>query len=47
MTSSAAALAGMSYDEILGDFPWLTREDIPASLAYAAGREWLTLAASA
>ena len=31
--------AGMSEDEILGDFPYLTREDIRASLAFAADRE--------
>ena len=30
---------GMSEDEILGDFPDLTREDIRASLAFAAARE--------
>lgn len=26
--------SGMTYDEILHDFPYLTREDIQASLAY-------------
>ncbi len=31
--------AGMSIDEILNDFPYLTREDIQACLAYAAERE--------
>jgi uncharacterized protein (DUF433 family) len=31
--------AGMSEDEILGDFPDLTREDIRACLAFAADRE--------
>ena len=31
--------AGMSFDEILDDFPYLTREDIQACLAYAAERE--------
>lgn len=31
--------SGMSVDEILGDFPYLTREDIQACLAYAAARE--------
>lgn len=31
--------AGMSYEEILSDFPELTKEDIRASLAYAADRE--------
>ena len=30
---------GMSEDEILSDFPDLTREDIRASLAFAATRE--------
>lgn len=31
--------AGMSIDEILADFPDLTREDILACLAYAAEAE--------
>ena len=31
--------AGMSEDEIVSDFPDLTREDIRASLAFAADRE--------
>ena len=39
--------SGMSYEEILEDFPYLTREDILASLEYAAERERYTLAASA
>jgi uncharacterized protein (DUF433 family) len=30
---------GMSEDEILSDFPELTREDIRACLAFAANRE--------
>ena len=30
---------GMSQDEVLEDFPELTREDIMAALAYAADRE--------
>lgn len=30
---------GMSEDQILGDFPDLTREDIRAALAFAAARE--------
>jgi uncharacterized protein (DUF433 family) len=30
--------AGMSIDEILDDFPMLTREDILACLSYAADR---------
>ena len=31
--------SGMSEDEILSDFPQLTREDIRACLAFAAERE--------
>lgn len=31
--------SGMSQEEILADFPYLTREDILACLAYAADRE--------
>jgi uncharacterized protein (DUF433 family) len=31
--------SGMSIEEILADFPDLTRDDILASLAYAAERE--------
>lgn len=31
--------AGMSYQEILKDFPYLTEEDIHACLSYAADRE--------
>ena len=31
--------AGMTYDDILYDFPELTREDIFACLAFAAQRE--------
>jgi len=34
--------SGMSYDEILEDFPTLTREDILASLRYAADKEHKT-----
>ena len=30
---------GMSEDEILYDFPYLTKEDISACLAFAAARE--------
>ena len=30
---------GMNEDEIVGDFPDLTRDDIRASLAFAAARE--------
>jgi uncharacterized protein (DUF433 family) len=31
--------AGMSHDQILGDYPELTEDDIRACLAYAAERE--------
>lgn len=31
--------AGMSVEEILSDFPYLTREDIQACFAFAAERE--------
>ncbi len=31
--------SGMSEDQILEDFPYLTRDDIRACLAYAADRE--------
>ncbi|HEX5548074.1 MAG TPA: DUF433 domain-containing protein [Ktedonobacterales bacterium] len=31
--------AGMSHNEILADFPYLTEEDIRACLSYAADRE--------
>jgi uncharacterized protein (DUF433 family) len=31
--------SGMSQQDILDDFPYLTREDIMACLAYAADRE--------
>lgn len=31
--------SGMTHEEILGDFPYLTNEDILACLAYAADRE--------
>jgi uncharacterized protein (DUF433 family) len=34
--------SGMSHDEILADFPKLTREDIFASLRYAADKEYMT-----
>jgi uncharacterized protein (DUF433 family) len=39
--------SGMSYEEVLEDFPYLTREDILASIEFAAERERYTLAASA
>ena len=31
--------SGMSYEEVLSSFPYLTREDILACLAFAADRE--------
>jgi uncharacterized protein (DUF433 family) len=34
--------SGMTYEEILEDFPKLTREDIMAALKYAADREHKT-----
>jgi uncharacterized protein (DUF433 family) len=37
---------GMSEDEILKDFPYLTREDIRACLAFAADRERRMMIAS-
>lgn len=33
--------SGMSYEELLDDFPYLTQEDILACLSYAADRKWL------
>ena len=36
---------GMSHQEIIGDFPELTEEDIRACLAFAADRERRTLTA--
>ena len=39
--------AGMSENEILADFPQLTRDDIRACLAYAAERERRTLSTPA
>ena len=35
--------SGMSYEEILHDFPKLTQEDILASLRYVADKEHRTL----
>ena len=35
--------SGMTKEEILEDFPYLTREDILACLSYAADRERRTL----
>ncbi len=39
--------AGMNYQEILADFPYLTQEDILACLKYAAERERYTVAVPA
>ena len=39
--------SGMTVDEILADFDYLTREDILACLAYAADRERHQLIANA
>ncbi len=39
--------AGMTIPEILDDFPYLTREDIQACLAFAAERERRMLVAVA
>ncbi|MGF1460225.1 MAG: DUF433 domain-containing protein [Leptolyngbyaceae cyanobacterium] len=36
-------VSGITYDEILEDFPYLTRADILACLSYAADRERITL----
>lgn len=36
--------SGMSEQEILKDFPYLTKEDILASLSFAAARERLMVA---
>lgn len=38
--------SGMTYEEVLADFPYLEREDILASLEYAAERERQTLVSS-
>jgi uncharacterized protein (DUF433 family) len=38
--------AGMTDDELLIDFPYLTRDDIRACLTYAAEREHRMLVAS-
>ena len=39
--------AGMTSQQILDDFPYLTQADIQACLAYAAERERQTMLASA
>ncbi|MDP5172149.1 MAG: DUF433 domain-containing protein [Bacteroidia bacterium] len=31
--------SGMTFEEVLADFPYLTREDLLACLAYAADRD--------
>lgn len=38
--------SGMTYEDILKDFPYLEKEDILASLEYAAERERTTLTTS-
>ncbi|MGD1700610.1 DUF433 domain-containing protein [Dapis sp. BLCC M229] len=35
--------AGMTYEELLEDFPYLTKQDILACLSYVAEREQQTL----
>ena len=35
--------SGMTYEEVLADFPYLQQEDILACLSYAAQRERQTL----
>jgi uncharacterized protein (DUF433 family) len=35
--------AGMTHEQVLADFPYLTEEDIRACLSYAADRERQTL----
>ena len=37
--------SGMTHEEILGDFPYLTQEDILACLSYAADREKIMMVA--
>lgn len=39
--------SGMSVEEVLEDFPYLTREDVLAALSYAADRERHTLTVAA
>jgi uncharacterized protein (DUF433 family) len=38
--------SGMTHQEILADFPYLTEEDLRACLSYAADREQQTIIAS-
>lgn len=37
--------SGMSFEEILEDFPYLEREDVLACLSYAANKEKIELCA--
>ena len=37
--------SGMSFDEILADFPYLEKEDILACLSFAANKERIELSA--
>ncbi len=37
--------SGMSFEEILEDFPYLEKEDILACLSYAANKEKIELCA--
>ncbi|MEC4812582.1 MAG: DUF433 domain-containing protein [Scytonema sp. PMC 1069.18] len=39
--------SGMTYEELLDDFPYLQKEDILACLSYAAERERQTLVVQA
>ncbi|MBE9060588.1 DUF433 domain-containing protein [cf. Phormidesmis sp. LEGE 11477] len=39
--------AGMTHEEVLADFPYLTQEDILACLSYAADREQKILTVAA
>ena len=39
--------SGMTYEEILEDFPYLTQADIFACLSFAADRERIMMSASA
>lgn len=39
--------SGMTYEEIIADFPYLTKEDILACLAFAARRDKLTFSVPA
>lgn len=39
--------SGMTYEEVLEDFPYLTQTDILACLSFAADRERIMISASA